>query len=144
VERQRAKAQGAPADPSRDIAVAPTLPPASQRSTAGQLAAPAAPAPRAVELAGKRAAAPRLAGRLVVTDRLAADRALTDLLARVGGHETLRRVAEGDLLIEVALPAGSFAGFIDGLGRIGRWRPDVEPAPGTEPLQLGLRVTETP
>ena len=146
-EGQRGKAQGAPADPSRDVAAAPAAPPASRTAPAvGQTAAPAAPAPapRSAELAAKRAAQPRLTGRLIVTDRLAADRALTDLLARVGGHEALRRAADGDLLIEIALPAGAYGAFLDGLGRIGRWRPDAEPAPGAEPVQLGLRVSETP
>jgi hypothetical protein len=88
------------------------------------------------------AAVPLLVGRLGVTDRLAADRALGELLGRVGGRELLRRAEGGELVIEVALPEGAYAPFVEGLARIGRWQPDAEPAAGVEPLQLALRVSE--
>jgi hypothetical protein len=83
-----------------------------------------------------------VAGRLSVTDRDAALRALVELLARTQGTEIARRPEPGATVVDVVVPATSYAEFSQGLARIGAWLPEGEPSPLPFRVRVTLRLTE--
>lgn len=104
--------------------------PADQRLGA---AAPGAPA-------REQFVAPDASGRLVVTDRAAAESALTALRERYAVAEAFRRDAgAGAVSLELIVPRGAYTEFSRGLGEIGRWTVDREPA-SAEPARAGSHV----
>ena len=83
-----------------------------------------------------------VAGRLAVTDRDAALRALVELLARTQGTEIARRPEAGATVVDVVVPATSYAEFSQGLARIGAWLPEGEPSQLPFRVRVTLRLTE--
>jgi len=108
-------------------------PDATVESARGQVASPA---PSAMRLAP----VPRVAGRLTVKDRQVADRELAELLTRVGGAMTARRAEAGSAVIDVVVPGAAYTAFAEGLGRIGSWAPDAEPAELPARVPVTIRI----
>ncbi|OGK77552.1 MAG: hypothetical protein A2X52_02090 [Candidatus Rokubacteria bacterium GWC2_70_16] len=95
----------------------------------------AARAPAAVQ------AAPEIVGRLAVADRAEALRALAELAAKLGASEVSRRAEADESIVELWLPREAYPALVEGLGRIGRWTVEREPAPLPARLRISIRFT---
>jgi hypothetical protein len=81
-----------------------------------------------------------VSGRLTVADREAALRELGALAARVGAVQPSRLPADrlqAAGAVELVVPREAYPALVEGLARIGEWRPDREPAE----LPAEVRVT---
>jgi hypothetical protein len=79
-----------------------------------------------------------------VAAREPAEAALDALVGRLGATRVVRRL-ESDpslLVVEVLVPGPRYRELVDGLGRIGRWVTDHEPAtlPAQVRVEVGLTV----
>jgi hypothetical protein len=97
--------------------------------------------------AGPRAAmnalpAADVTGRLTVKDRGAAESAVVDLVTRTGGTLVSRRADSDGTVMDVVVPRASYAEFSGGLGRIGAWLPQGEPAALPPDVRVTLRLAE--
>jgi hypothetical protein len=86
-------------------------------------------------------AAPEIVGRLAVADRAEALRALAELAANVGASEVSRRAEADENIVELWLPREAYPALVEGLGRIGRWTVEREPAPLPARLRISIRLT---
>jgi len=86
-------------------------------------------------------AAPDVTGRLVVADRAEAAGALADLAARLGASEVSRRAETAEIVVELTLPREAYPALIEGLGRIGWWTAENEPAELPARLRISIRLT---
>lgn len=152
-----ATAAPAPAEPAREKALERREAPAARADAAKQDAARQNAQPGAADqrLGGTAPASPArqqlvasdAAGRLVVADRAAAETALANLRSRLGVTEAFRRDAgAGTVSIELVVPRGAYAEFSRGLGEIGRWTVDrepasAEPAPAGSPVRLQILLS---
>lgn len=86
-------------------------------------------------------AAPEIVGRLAVADRAEALRALAELAAKVGASEVSRRAEADESIVELWLPREAYPALVEGLGRIGRWTVEREPAPLPARFRISIRFT---
>ncbi|HEV8586951.1 MAG TPA: anti-sigma factor [Methylomirabilota bacterium] len=101
---------GAAESQRRERAVEP------DRTVAGAARAPAmaqvAPLSRTGPMTGIPAVPPDVTAQLRVADPAGAERALLELAARVGGRQTGRRIDDGRVAVEVAVPRDAYAQFV--------------------------------
>jgi putative zinc finger protein len=83
-----------------------------------------------------------VAGRLAVTDRGAAESALVELITRAGGTLVSRRAESDATVMDLIVPRARYPEFAQGLGRIGTWLPQGEPALLPPDVRVTLRVAE--
>jgi hypothetical protein len=121
---------------------------ATPSGTLGAASAPPGPETgRAAQARSSLAAAPlaEVSGRLAVRDRQAALRALGELAARVGAAETHRPPAagrDGAESVELVVARGAYPALIDGLARIGEWRPDRELSELPDQVRVTVRLAD--
>ncbi|MBI4637490.1 MAG: zf-HC2 domain-containing protein [Candidatus Rokubacteria bacterium] len=138
-------AKGAPGESTAAGPTAPAPPDKTERvpgSRADAIEAEPKRAPASPRLAMKAPALADVSGRLSVADREAAERALGDLVARLGGAEVSRDADKEGGAVTIRIPREAFAELVQGLGRIGRWLPDREPADLPTHVVVTLRVTD--
>ena len=121
---------------------------AARAKAAPEAAAPAAPeTSRAAQARSSLAVAPPpdVSGRLAVRDRDAALRALGELAGRLGATQVSRPPAPGRQSaegVDLVVPRGAYAALVDGLTRIGEWRPDREPAELPGEVRVTVRFAD--
>ena len=121
---------------------------AARAKAAPEAAAPAAPeTSRAAQARPSLAVAPPpdVSGRLAVRDRDAALRALGELAGRLGATQVSRPPAPGRQSaegVDMVVPRGAYAALVDGLTRIGEWRPDREPAELPGEVRVTVRFAD--
>jgi anti-sigma factor RsiW len=121
---------------------------AARAKAAPEAAAPAAPeTSRAAQARPSLAVAPPpdVSGRLAVRDRDVALRALGELAGRLGATQVSRPPAPGRQSaegVDIVVSRGAYAALVDGLTRIGEWRPDREPAELPGEVRVTVRFAD--
>ncbi|HET7874069.1 MAG TPA: zf-HC2 domain-containing protein [Methylomirabilota bacterium] len=81
-------------------------------------------------------------GRLSVKDRTAAELELAALVARLGGSVLGQRRDPAATVIDLVIPQSAYAEFTHGLGRLGSWQPEGQPAELPTQVRITLRLSE--
>jgi len=140
VQPESGRPKGAITPSLEPAPVAPPRPAPTQEQTGVQATGRARQMPLGPRTAINAPSGADVMGRLTVKDRSSAEPALVALLAETRGTLVSRRDESDGAVIEVVVPRASYAHFSEGLGRIGNWQRESEPAALPADVRITLRL----